>query len=66
MPSALPAQIPKWMPRRCACHELCASAIMEIDQDLTPREELARVKEIFWQMVPQFKARLRMKPPEEN
>eukprot|EP00959_Pyramimonas_sp_CCMP1952_P019971 421878-Pyramimonas_sp.AAC.1 len=39
---------------------------MEIDQDLTPREKLARVKEISWHMAPQFKARLRMKPPKEN
>eukprot|EP00959_Pyramimonas_sp_CCMP1952_P358544 7507264-Pyramimonas_sp.AAC.1 len=66
MPSALPTQIPKWISRHCVYHELCASAIMEIDQDLTPRETLARVKEIVWQMAPQFKARLRMKPPREN
>eukprot|EP00959_Pyramimonas_sp_CCMP1952_P347799 7285374-Pyramimonas_sp.AAC.1 len=39
---------------------------MEIDKNLTPREKLARVKEIFWQVAPLFKARLRLKPPKEN
>eukprot|EP00959_Pyramimonas_sp_CCMP1952_P361703 7575066-Pyramimonas_sp.AAC.1 len=38
MPSALSTQIPKWMSRHCVYHELRASAIMEIDKDLTPRE----------------------------
>eukprot|EP00959_Pyramimonas_sp_CCMP1952_P097592 2039818-Pyramimonas_sp.AAC.1 len=66
MPSALPTQIPKWISRHGAHHELRTSAIMEIDHDLTPREKLARAKEIFWQMVPLFKARLRLKPPKEN
>eukprot|EP00959_Pyramimonas_sp_CCMP1952_P164916 3447144-Pyramimonas_sp.AAC.1 len=66
MPSALPTQIPKWISRHGAYHALCASAILEIGQDLTPREKLARVKEIFWQMVALFKARLRSKPPKEN
>eukprot|EP00959_Pyramimonas_sp_CCMP1952_P248351 5191203-Pyramimonas_sp.AAC.1 len=60
MPSALPTRIPKWISRHGAYPELRASAIMEIDQDLTPREKLARVKEILWQMAPLFK------PPTEN
>eukprot|EP00959_Pyramimonas_sp_CCMP1952_P287262 6007451-Pyramimonas_sp.AAC.1 len=66
MPSALPAQIPKWIPRHGAYHELRTSAIIEIDQDLNPREKLARVKEIYSQMTPLFKAWLRSKPPKEN
>eukprot|EP00959_Pyramimonas_sp_CCMP1952_P381666 7997683-Pyramimonas_sp.AAC.1 len=40
MPSALPAQISKWISRHCVYHEMCASAMVEIDQDLTPSGEI--------------------------
>eukprot|EP00959_Pyramimonas_sp_CCMP1952_P103034 2155018-Pyramimonas_sp.AAC.1 len=37
---------------------------MEFDRRVFPKGQFPLVKEIFWQMVPMFKSRLRLRPPK--
>jgi len=66
VPAPSPTQIPKWIAQHELFHSLCSGAILEIAPSLTPLEKLARVKEIFWQSVPLFKYRLKLRPPKST
>ena len=66
IPAPSPTQIPKWIAQHELVHSLCRGGILEIAPSLTPLEKLARVKEIFWQTVPLFKYRLKLRPPNST